>query len=90
MVSVYSIKTLTKPEVGTRDWDIAVIGLTMFLFGRMWIFGLWIWKAMKCFKWGLMSPVLWRSPEDQVWIPDTETRSCNIDIALETPMLGRI
>ena len=53
MVSVHSSKTLTKTEVGTRDWGIAVIGLTV-LFERMWIWGLWIWKAMECFKWGLM------------------------------------
>ena len=26
----------------------------MLLFGRMWILGLWIWKAVECFKWGLM------------------------------------
>jgi hypothetical protein len=54
MVSVQSSKTLTKIEVGTRDWGIAVIGLTMLLFEKMWILGLWIWNTMKCFKWGLM------------------------------------
>jgi hypothetical protein len=32
-----------------------VIGLTMHLFGRMWTWGLWVWKAVECFKWGLMS-----------------------------------
>ena len=26
----------------------------MLLFERMWILGLWIWKAVECFKWGLM------------------------------------
>ena len=26
----------------------------MLLFGRMWILGLWIWKAVECFKRGLM------------------------------------
>jgi hypothetical protein len=31
-----------------------VIGLTMLLFERMWIWGLWIWKAVECFKWSLM------------------------------------
>jgi hypothetical protein len=31
-----------------------VIGLTMLLFERMWIWGLWIGKAVECFKWGLM------------------------------------
>jgi hypothetical protein len=31
-----------------------VIGLTMLFFERMWIWGLWIWKAVECFKWGLV------------------------------------
>ena len=26
----------------------------MILFERMWIFGLWIWNSVECFKWGLM------------------------------------
>jgi len=26
----------------------------MLLFERMWILGLWNWKAMECFNWGLM------------------------------------
>jgi hypothetical protein len=34
-VSVHSSKTLTKTEVGARDWGIAVIGLTILLFGKM-------------------------------------------------------
>ena len=46
MVSVHSSKALTKTKVGTRDGGIAVIGLTMLLFERMWILGLWIWKAV--------------------------------------------
>ena len=41
-------------EVGTRDWGIAVIGLAMLLFKRMWILGLWIWNTVECFKWDLM------------------------------------
>ena len=53
--SVHSSKTITKTEVGTRDWGIAMIGLTMFLFGYMGTRGLWIWKAMECVKWALMS-----------------------------------
>jgi hypothetical protein len=34
MVSVHSSKTLTNREIGTSDWGIDVIGLTMLLFGR--------------------------------------------------------
>jgi hypothetical protein len=34
MVSVHS-KGNPKTEVGTKDWDVAVIGVTMLLFGRM-------------------------------------------------------
>jgi hypothetical protein len=34
-------------------------------------------------------PALWRIQEDYVWIPDTETSSCNTDIALETPRFLR-
>jgi hypothetical protein len=55
MVSVHSSKTLTKTKVDTRDWGLAVIVLTMLLFGRMWVWGLWIWKAVGCFKWGLIA-----------------------------------
>jgi hypothetical protein len=35
----------------------------MILFGGMWILGLWIWKAVGCFKWGLMG-LLRRDMED--------------------------
>ena len=48
MVSVHSSKTLT------NKLGIAVIGLTVLLFGRMRILGLRIWKAVEFFKWGLM------------------------------------
>jgi hypothetical protein len=34
MVSVHSSKTLSKSEVVTRAWGIAVIGLTMLLFEK--------------------------------------------------------
>ena len=46
-----------------------MIGLTMFLFGRMWIWELWIWKAMECFKWGLMNHPS-RNMEDFVPVSD--------------------
>ena len=52
-VSVHSSRTPSKTEVGTRDWGIAVIRLTMLLFEIMWILELWIWNAVEC--WGLMS-----------------------------------
>jgi hypothetical protein len=32
-----------------------------------------------------VTPPLWRSPEDHVWIPNIETRSCNIEFDVETP-----
>ena len=53
MVSVHSSKTLTKTS-WYWEWGIAVIGLTILLFGRMWVWELWIWKAIECLKWGLM------------------------------------
>jgi hypothetical protein len=37
MVSLHSNEILTKTEVDTRDWGIAVIDLAMLLFERMWI-----------------------------------------------------
>ena len=53
MVSVCSSKS-SKTDVGIRVWGIAVTGLTMLLFGSMWIWGLWIWESVECFKWGLI------------------------------------
>jgi hypothetical protein len=52
MVSIHISKTLTKTEVGTTDWGIAVLGLTMLLFGGMWVLGLQ--KAVRCCKWSFM------------------------------------
>jgi hypothetical protein len=40
MVSAYSSETLVQAEVAITDCVIAVIVLTMFLFGTMWILGL--------------------------------------------------
>jgi hypothetical protein len=82
MVSVHSTKTLTKTEAGTRDWDIAVIGLTMFLFGRMWIWGLWIWKAFECFKWGLMGYPR-RIAEDFVAVSDLNCADLAQEVSVE-------
>jgi hypothetical protein len=48
-MSRHSNKTQTKTKVGTRNWGIAVVGLTMLL-----LRGMWIRKAVECFKWGLM------------------------------------
>ena len=43
-----------KIEVGSMDWGIGVVHLTMFLFEGMWILGLWIWEIVGCLKWYLM------------------------------------
>jgi hypothetical protein len=32
-----------------------------------------------------VTKALWGSPENHLWIPNTETRSCNIEVALDTP-----
>ena len=49
--------TLDNPDY-YRSWHlekgIAVIGSTMLLFGRMHVLEFWIWKAVECFKWGIM------------------------------------
>ena len=55
---LYHNKTLTKIEVGTRDWVIAVIGMTIFLFGGIWMLGLWIRRAGELFRWGLMGQTI--------------------------------
>lgn len=49
MVSLHSNETLIKTgvSIGSR----VLVGLTMLLLGRMWIWGLWI---MECFKWGFL------------------------------------
>ena len=54
MVSLHSNRN-PKMEVDIRDCCIVVIGWTMFLFGELWILGLWVKKVEECFNWGLMS-----------------------------------
>jgi hypothetical protein len=49
MMSGHNSKTLMNTEVGTRDYGIAMIGLTMRFFGRVCI-----WKAVECFKCGVV------------------------------------
>ena len=36
---------------------------------------------------GEVTQALWRSQEDHVWIPDIGTRSCEVEVALETPKM---
>lgn len=43
----------TKTEDNTREWDIAMTGLIMLLFGKIWnTFGLKTKKMVDSFKWG--------------------------------------
>ena len=44
----------SKTEVSARDSGLAVTGLTLLLFGKMWTVRLWVGKAVGCFKQGLM------------------------------------
>ena len=54
MVSFPRIKILTMTEfIPATDWAIVAIGLTMFLFRRIWTLALWIRKLVECFKMGL-------------------------------------
>jgi hypothetical protein len=62
MVSLHSSKILTKAEVGIRDWDNAMIVLSILLFEGMWILG--HWKVVECFNWGLMGYTSRRNMED--------------------------
>ena len=55
-----------------------MIGLTMLLFGSMWILGFWIWKAVGCFKWDLMGYPS-RNMEDFV----TDSNLSCVSLALE-------
>jgi hypothetical protein len=58
-VSLHSSKSLTKTKVSSRVQVVAVIGLIMLLFGKIWILGIWIWKAMKCLRCGLVYHPSW-------------------------------
>jgi hypothetical protein len=74
------METLTKSEVGIRDCSIAMIGLTMLLLGRMWDWGLWIWKTMECFKWGLIYYPS-RNMEDFVAVGDLNCGSLALKVS---------
>jgi hypothetical protein len=43
------------------------------------------WSATES-RAGEVTQALWRSPEDYVWIPNIETRSCEAKVDLETPI----
>lgn len=43
-------ETITKTYMGARDRGIALIGLTMLLFERIWTLGVWIRKTIECFN----------------------------------------
>jgi hypothetical protein len=51
----YSNRTVTKTEVVTKDWGVAVTGLTMLLVGEIpKALELGTRKVVGCFKWGLL------------------------------------
>ena len=76
MVSVHISKTLTKTEAGTRDWGVAVMGLTMLLFGTLDL------RAMECFKWGLMGYPR-RNMEDFVAVSDLNCADLAQQVSVE-------
>jgi hypothetical protein len=78
----WSVYSSNKTEVGIRDWHITVIGLTMPSFGRMWIWGLCIWKALECFMWGSMGHP-GRNMEDVIAVSDLNCGSLVIEISEE-------
>jgi hypothetical protein len=48
----------------------------MLLFRKIWIWGLWIWKAMGCFKWGLMGYPSWNMEDFVAEYDLTMKRAC--------------
>lgn len=46
------MEAINEIELGTRYWNIAMIGSTMLLFKGMRIVK--FWEVVKCFQWGLM------------------------------------
>lgn len=76
-----------KTEIGTRDWEIAVIGLTIFLLGGMWALGLWIRKTIGHYKGGLMGNTS-KSMEDSrvqgIWLKKFQRKilTCGLEIIL--------
>jgi hypothetical protein len=59
-----------------------VIGLTLHLLGRMWIWGLWIWKAGESFKWGLMG-YLSRNTDDFITESDLNSEDLIQEVSVE-------
>ena len=49
MVTLHRNKNLTKTEVGTRDWGVAMIDLTMVLFKVIQTL-VWVRKAVEFFN----------------------------------------
>lgn len=57
MMSLHSSRTGTEPEVGTRQQDIAVTGLTLLLVEEIWkTLRLWIRKVVGHFERDLQCP----------------------------------
>lgn len=48
--SLPSFHSASNLSSNTRERHIVVTGLAVLLFGRMWIWGFWIRKAIKYFK----------------------------------------
>jgi hypothetical protein len=58
------------------------MGLTLLLFGRIWIWAVWIWKAMEYFKWGLIGYPS-RNMEDFVTESDLNSADLAQEVSVE-------
>ena len=69
-----------KTEIVTRVLGIAVMGLTIFLFRGMLIWGLWIWKVVvECTKFGLIGHPS-RNMDDICGGCDLNSGDCSYDV----------